>query len=231
MVVYYNSGAPPAPTHIKSKHPEAQSAFQQSLSRLDAAPALPPCGRPSPQVSGRLNFGDRLVLAQTKVICTSQQAILLQWLFMLSLEYDRFGRAEDVTVIRERPLPTPAAHEVLVKVRAAALNPKDVLVRKGKFALLSGRGFPRQMGYDFAGEVQALGRGVLDLREGEGVFGMLNPCRSPALLTRVAQPPSSRGCCPSYGARRPRSRRRGGSWRAPRRCRRRRRCSRPASRR
>ena len=84
---------------------------------------------------------------------------------MRSLEYDRFG-SSSVTQIRERPRPTPGAREVLVKVRAAALNPKDVLVRKGKFALMSGRNFPRQMGYDFSGEIESAGSGVRNVRAG-----------------------------------------------------------------
>jgi NADPH:quinone reductase-like Zn-dependent oxidoreductase len=92
---------------------------------------------------------------------------------MRSAEYDRFGRA-DAVVVRDRQKPAPRVGEVLVKVRAAALNPKDVLVRSGKFRALSGRRFPRQMGYDLAGEVCALGRSVNSLREGDAVFGMLN---------------------------------------------------------
>jgi NADPH:quinone reductase-like Zn-dependent oxidoreductase len=109
---------------------------------------------------------------------------------MRSLEYDRFGAAADVTVIRERPVPAPGPGEVLVKVRAAALNPKDVLVRKGKFALVSGRGFPRQMGYDFAGEVQAVGRAVRRVREGDAVFGMLQRWRGGALAEYCTAPES-----------------------------------------
>jgi NADPH:quinone reductase-like Zn-dependent oxidoreductase len=92
---------------------------------------------------------------------------------MRSAEYDRFGRA-DLVVVRDRRKPEPRAGEVLVKVRAASLNPKDVLVRSGKFRVLSGSAFPRQLGYDLAGEVCALGRSVRSLREGDAVFGMLN---------------------------------------------------------
>ncbi|HEX6245683.1 MAG TPA: NAD(P)-dependent alcohol dehydrogenase [Polyangiales bacterium] len=106
---------------------------------------------------------------------------------MRSVEYDRFGPA-DVTAIRERPVPQPGPREVLVRVRAAALNPKDVLVRKGKFALLSGRGFPRQMGYDFAGEVEAAGHSVRGVAKGAAVFGMLNRWRAGALADHCVVP-------------------------------------------
>lgn len=96
-------------------------------------------------------------------------------------EYDRFGRAADVTVVRERSVPRPAAGQVLVKVRAAALNPKDVILRAGKLPLLALTGFPKQLGYDFAGEVESVGRGVTRVRTGDAVFGMLNGFRAGTL--------------------------------------------------
>ena len=56
--------------------------------------------------------------------------------------------------VRDVPRPSAGRGEVLVRVRAAALNPKDVLVRCGKFRLLSGRRFPKGVGFDWAGEVE-----------------------------------------------------------------------------
>ena len=100
---------------------------------------------------------------------------------MRCVEYDRFGRAEDVTVVRERAAPQPGPHEVLVRVRAAALNPKDVILRSGKVALLALSGFPKQLGYDFSGEVSRIGRAVKGVREGDAVFGMLQAVRAGTL--------------------------------------------------
>ena len=68
---------------------------------------------------------------------------------MRAAVYDHFGPPE-VLEIRELPDPTPRAGELVVAVRAAALNPKDVLIRKGKMWPMSGRGFPRPTGFDFA---------------------------------------------------------------------------------
>ena len=107
---------------------------------------------------------------------------------MRIVEYDRFGKAEEVTVIRERPSPEPSAHEVLVKVRAAALNPKDVIIRSGKFALLAVSGFPKWLGNDFAGEVARVGRSVRSVREGDAVFGMLQGLRGGTLAEYCVVP-------------------------------------------
>ncbi|QKG51566.1 zinc-binding dehydrogenase [Hymenobacter sp. BRD67] len=60
-------------------------------------------------------------------------------------------------VVREIPTPQPAAGEVLVKLRAAALNHRDVWIQKGQYA---GIKLPCTLGADGSGEVAALGAGV-----------------------------------------------------------------------
>lgn len=92
---------------------------------------------------------------------------------MRALVYDRYGSV-DVLELREVPRPEPRPGEVLVRVHAAALNPKDSFVRKGRFRALSGRRFPKYVGCDFAGEVAAVGRGVTHVAAGARVFGMLD---------------------------------------------------------
>lgn len=86
--------------------------------------------------------------------------------------YDQYGRI-DVLHIGQIQLPAPSAGEVLVKVHAAALNPKDALVRKGRFAWITGSRFPKIVGLDFAGTVAEAGKGV-DLPMGTSVYGSLN---------------------------------------------------------
>ncbi|HJK97721.1 MAG TPA: NAD(P)-dependent alcohol dehydrogenase [Polyangiaceae bacterium LLY-WYZ-14_1] len=94
---------------------------------------------------------------------------------MRAARFHRFG-GPDVLSVEEVPDPDPDPGQVLVRVRAAALNPKDVLVRSGKFRWLGGSRFPKGTGLDFAGEVVKAGAGVADpsLAPGRRVFGMLN---------------------------------------------------------
>src|SRR5215471_8555786 len=91
---------------------------------------------------------------------------------MRALQYDAYGPVERLA-LREVPSPRPAAGP-LVRVTAAALNPKDALFRKGKFKLLSGRRFPKRCGVDFAGVVEVP---YDDLRAGDAVFGALSELR------------------------------------------------------
>ncbi|MCS6899122.1 MAG: NAD(P)-dependent alcohol dehydrogenase [Myxococcales bacterium] len=90
---------------------------------------------------------------------------------MRAVEFDRFGGSK-VLEIREVPEPVPRDTQVLVQVRAAALNPKDILARIGKFRMFSGLTFPRRVGYDWAGEVVQVGAKVSTFRVGDAIHGM-----------------------------------------------------------
>ena len=88
---------------------------------------------------------------------------------MRAVRYDRYGAAGVAKVV-DVPDPVRDGSGYLVRVRAAALNPKDVLVRKGKFPVIAGLRFPKAMGYDWAGEIVA---GDASFPEGTRVFGMI----------------------------------------------------------
>jgi NADPH:quinone reductase-like Zn-dependent oxidoreductase len=65
----------------------------------------------------------------------------------------------------------PGTGEVLVWVRAAGANPMDFGIRAGRMKMVTGRSFPRAMGYDFAGVVEVVGDGVTRLHVGDEVLG------------------------------------------------------------
>ena len=66
------------------------------------------------------------------------------------------------------PDPTPAADEVLVRVRACTLNYHDIFTRRGMPGIKVP--MPAIMGLDFAGDIVALGAGVRDWKVGERVL-------------------------------------------------------------
>lgn len=92
---------------------------------------------------------------------------------MKAVQFDHYGPPE-VLVWRETAQPVCGTDELLVRVSAAGVNPKDCLVRKGKFRWFSGRRFPLGMGHDFAGEVEAVGPRVTGFKTGDPVYGMTN---------------------------------------------------------
>jgi NADPH:quinone reductase-like Zn-dependent oxidoreductase len=71
----------------------------------------------------------------------------------------------EVLVLEEAPDPAPGPGEVLVRLRASALNHLDVWIRKGLPSVPK----PRILGADGAGVVEALGEGVSGFEPGERV--------------------------------------------------------------
>jgi NADPH:quinone reductase len=70
--------------------------------------------------------------------------------------------------LADMPLPTPAAHEVRVRVRAASVNPVDCKIRRnGGWARVP---MPAILGYDAAGVVDSVGASVTHLAPGDEVF-------------------------------------------------------------
>src|SRR5437588_1234241 len=94
---------------------------------------------------------------------------------MKAVVYEGFG-APDILRCQDIEKPTPGESEVLIKVRAASINPLDwKLMKGGPFLvrILLGLGKPkiRRPGVDVAGEVEAIGRKVTEFKPGDEVFG------------------------------------------------------------
>lgn len=106
---------------------------------------------------------------------------------MKAVLYDKFGAAERLQW-RDTLDPALGEGKVLVKVAAAALNPKDVLVRKGKFKAFTGTRMPRIPGYDLCGEVVALGLGADGFEVGQRVYGMIQRWSGGACAELAAVP-------------------------------------------
>jgi NADPH:quinone reductase-like Zn-dependent oxidoreductase len=82
-----------------------------------------------------------------------------------------FGNTEKIS-FREIEMPTLKKSEVLVKVVAASVNPKDTFVRKGRYKFLTGEKFPIGIGFDYSGIVEESTK--TEYKKGDKVFGMIN---------------------------------------------------------
>ena len=80
--------------------------------------------------------------------------------------------------LRDIEKPTPVDNEVLVRVRAASVNPVDGHTIRGAWLMrpMSGMRKPKntRFGTDFAGVVEAVGKTVTDFKPGDEVFGAKN---------------------------------------------------------
>jgi NADPH:quinone reductase-like Zn-dependent oxidoreductase len=94
---------------------------------------------------------------------------------MRAVVRDAYGMPDSLE-LREIPTPIPAENEVLVRVRAASVNPVDWYGVSGtpyfgrpQMGLLKPK--ENRVGTDFAGEVEAVGKAVTSFRSGDEVFG------------------------------------------------------------
>lgn len=88
---------------------------------------------------------------------------------MRAMRQERFGGPE-VLELTEVPRPKPGISEVLIRVKAAGLNPTDWKHRSAERFLGQP---PYTLGWDVAGVIEEVGLGVTIWEPGDEVFGML----------------------------------------------------------
>lgn len=110
---------------------------------------------------------------------------------MRAARYDRYGPPD---VLHEAMVekPTAGPGDVLVRVHGASIGSGgEVMVRAGKFALITGRRFPQGLGVDFAGEVVSVGSAVTGTAPGDRVWGLL-PHRAFGAIAEFVAVPAAR---------------------------------------
>ena len=89
---------------------------------------------------------------------------------MKAVRFDKYG-GRDVLYIADVEVPSPAAGEVVVQVKAAGLNPGEAAIREGYLDARWPATFPSGEGSDLAGVVSAVGGGVTEFAAGDEVLG------------------------------------------------------------
>jgi NADPH2:quinone reductase len=87
---------------------------------------------------------------------------------MQSVRFHEFGNPAEVLRVEDVPKPEPGAGQVLVKMRARAINPSDLLTVRGLYGSLPVP--PATPGLEGMGEVAEAGEGVAHLRAGQRVI-------------------------------------------------------------
>jgi len=91
---------------------------------------------------------------------------------MKAICFHEYGGPE-VLKYENVPRPEPQHGQVLIQVRAAAVNPVDWKIREGWLASMIPLQLPAIAGTDVAGVVMATGQGVTDFRVGQDVYGFV----------------------------------------------------------
>src|ERR1700686_1736462 len=87
-----------------------------------------------------------------------------------AVRYDEFGGIE-VLRVKEVERPVPGDGQVLVRVRAAGINPSEAAIRAGARAKLLPSTFPSGQGSALVGVIEEVGAGVGGFSPGDEVIG------------------------------------------------------------
>jgi len=101
-----------------------------------------------------------------------------------AVRYEEFGGI-DVLHVGDVARPVPDDGQVLVRVRAAGINPGEVAIRTGAMARIFPSTFPSGQGSDLAGVVVEIGAGVDRFSVGDEVIGFSEKRAAQAELVLV----------------------------------------------
>jgi NADPH:quinone reductase-like Zn-dependent oxidoreductase len=100
---------------------------------------------------------------------------------MKAVRFDRYGPVDVLDVV-DVPAPEPGIGQVLVRVKAASINPGEAKIRSGDLHAMFPATFPSGEGSDFAGIVERVGPGVATFAPGDEVLGFVDTRSSHAEL-------------------------------------------------
>ena len=101
-----------------------------------------------------------------------------------AVKFDQYGDLDVLEVVEvEDPVPGPG--ELVIRVKAAGINPGETKIRQGLLHERWPATFPSGQGSDLAGVVEHVGEGVEDFREGDEVIAFTEERSSQADLVIV----------------------------------------------
>jgi alcohol dehydrogenase len=91
---------------------------------------------------------------------------------MKSAQMIGYGSSEVIEIKQNISIPDdPSADKILVKVKAASVNPVDWKIREGYMQQIFPVQFPYTPGMDFSGVIEKVGDSIADLKQGDAVYG------------------------------------------------------------
>jgi len=98
---------------------------------------------------------------------------------------ERYGKHSPL-IIGDRPVPTCGPRDLLVRVRAASINPLDFKIRNGELRVVYTFRMPLILGNDLAGEVIAVGREVQGFAIGDEIMARVQKDRIGSFAEQIA---------------------------------------------
>ncbi|MGG7212746.1 NADP-dependent oxidoreductase [Clostridium nigeriense] len=91
---------------------------------------------------------------------------------MKAVQINKYSKEINVT-INDIPVPKVSDNEVLVKVKAAAVNPLELLILTGSVKLIQDYDMPLTLGNELSGIIEEVGRNVTGFKKGDKIYSRL----------------------------------------------------------
>ena len=92
---------------------------------------------------------------------------------MQAIQVQDYGGPE-VLALKQAPRPEPNADQVLIRLKAAGVNPADWKYQAGYYKQYMSLTFPWTPGLDGSGVIEAVGANVTTLKKGDEVYGIVS---------------------------------------------------------
>src|ERR1700736_5740351 len=98
-----------------------------------------------------------------------------------AVKFDKYGGIDVLRVV-EVDRPVPGREQVLIRMKAAGINPGEAAIREGAFAKQWPATFPSGQGSDLAGVVEEVGSAVKNVAVGDEIIGFTDDRANPGAL-------------------------------------------------
>lgn len=109
---------------------------------------------------------------------------------MKAIQIFKYNKQDINATLVEIAKPAIQADEVLVRIKAAGVNPLDNKITRGGVKMLVSHELPLTMGHEFAGIVEEVGSQVQGLSVGDKVYGLVPTIKAGAFAEWAAVPAS-----------------------------------------
>lgn len=117
---------------------------------------------------------------------------------MKAIQIDGYKKGDVKVALRDIEMPKVGDNDLLVKVKAAAVNPLELLIAHGDVKMVVPYRFPLTIGNEMSGVVEQVGASVKDFHIGDRVFGRLPIDRIGAFAEYVAVDATAVAKTPDY---------------------------------
>lgn len=88
---------------------------------------------------------------------------------MKAIQIKKYSKEIDIN-IADIPIPEISDNDVLIKVKAAAVNPLEMLILTGAVRLIQDYKMPLTLGNECSGVVESVGKNVTGFKTGDKVY-------------------------------------------------------------